>query len=288
MRHHNIGCDGFERTSGKGESEKTVCGELQENNNSRRSPFLSLLSRKCNCIFLELTDTQEAEDVGTGEQIAAGVEFCGGALHVVVDPSDVLFQIVVCRAGTDRVDDGRPRQRHIVRPVHEAALLQDLPRTGRHGGVPAFDDALAAVVGEGFDGGLVEVVHPRAGEAVVARDVQDAFRVVELGRRRRDDVPSQQGPALVLDLVDGPELAVEDAVRLVHVPARVGERQRDRAVLEELRGKVPCDLPAPDDHAALSLEGVTLVQQHLVGEVRDGVPGSLRSSDERKLKKEVN
>jgi hypothetical protein len=222
----------------------------------------------------DVGDSQKAQYVGARVQVAPRVELGGGRLDVLVDPGDIFGQQFVGGASAEAVHDHVAREGHVVRPVQQSSLFEDLAGRRGHDGMSAFEDPLAAVVGEDFDRVGVELAKGAARDAVVVRDVQNVA-LAELGRGRANDVAAQQRAPLVLDLVDGPQLAGTEAIGLVHESARVGKGEGNGAHAQQLGRHRPGNLPTSQNQNALAGQRIALVLEHLAGVVDDAVPRSL-------------
>lgn len=133
----------------------------------------------------------KSEDVGPGEQISAGIEFCGRMLDVFKDAGYVLGQHGIGGIGSERMHNGTAGQSEIVRSVEQSAFLEDFASAHGHGRVSTFDDALASVIGETVYRGFVDDFHGAAWETQIARYVEQIIGMIELGRGGRDNVPSE-------------------------------------------------------------------------------------------------
>mmetsp|Transcript_915 Transcript_915/g.2040 ORF Transcript_915/g.2040 Transcript_915/m.2040 type:complete len:289 (-) Transcript_915:525-1391(-) len=174
------------------------------------------------------------------------------------------------------MDDVAPRQRHNVRPVHDPPPLEGPPRTDGHVLVPPLHDPHAPVVRQFGHCLVVDALDRAAGEAEVARDIEYTPRLVELGCGARDDVTSEHGPPIGLDVGYGTELALVNAARLVDVAGLVRKGEGHSAILEELGGDGPSVLARAKDEAALPHEGLVLLLQHFLGEEDRGMPRYVR------------
>lgn len=211
--------------------------------------------------------SEETGNVGAGKQIATLIELLGRQLHVRIDPTDLLGHHLVRHGLAQGINDGIARQCQSAGPVHHTALLQCLARPRRYRHLPTLNNALAPVVGKLANCRLVNVAHAGTGEAQITGNIKHGFRIVELGRRRGDDVPTEEGTALVLDLVDGVEPAGINAVGLVDVTRRIGEGDGDSTELDQLLGDASGHLAGTDDQTALALQRITAILEHFVGKV---------------------
>ena len=159
----------------------------------------------------------------------------------------------------------------LARGVEQAVLLEDADRLGRRGHVRSFGDA-AAAVGHEFAGILaVEFVLRGARHGDVALHAPRALARIVGGRRIAVGIFADAAAEDVLELHDIVELLGRDALGIVDVARRVGERYdfgpQCRGLLAGILGHVA---RAGDRHG-LSPERVAARGEHLLGEVADAV-----------------
>ena len=164
------------------------------------------------------------------------VEFRRRTLDVVVNPPHLLLQGFVRQVMPVRVRDVASRQGDDVRSVHDAPILESLPSFDGDVFVPSLDHSDASVVRQFRHRVCVDEFERSAGKAQIAGNVEDARRLVEFRRGARNDVASQHGTPFHLDVGDGAQLALVDAVGFVYVSGLVGEGERDGSEFQELGG----------------------------------------------------
>ena len=211
--------------------------------------------------------SEESGNVRAGIQVAALIELLRRELDVRIDPTDFLGQHLIRHGLAQGVDDGIARQRQSAGRVHQTALLQRLARLRRYGRVSTLHDALAPIIGKLANRRLVDVAHAGTGEAQIAGNVEHGLRIVELGRRRGDDVPAEEGASLVLDLVDGVEPADINAVGLIDVTRRIRKSDGDGPEFNQLLGDASGHLTGTDNETTLALQRITTILEHFVGKM---------------------
>ena len=199
-------------------------------------------------------DTEKAKDVGTGKEIPSRVEFFGVPLDVCVDAFHFCLEHIIGGLDSEGVNNGWSRHGHGMGTVQEAALPQGGAGVGRDTRMPTLNHTDASIVGKLVDGSDRNLVHGTAREAQVAGNVENVIWLIELRRRGRYNVPSQQSPPLVLDARNGLELSRIDAIRFVDVTTSVAKGERNSSVFQELFRHTASYLAGPKDQTALSFQ----------------------------------
>lgn len=223
----------------------------------------------------DIRHAHEAKNIGTRVQITTSVKLGCRSLDISVDSCDFRLEFLVRSACSQRVNNARGRQGHIVRSVEHAAFLESLASIGSDGRVTAFHNALAAIVGQLIHVILVDFVHGTAGEAQIARNIENILGIIEFRRSTANDVAAKQGATFVLDFGNGLQSCFRNTIGFVDVTTGVRECQGNGAVFQQLFRQGACYLAATENQTAFAFERVILVFKDFIREMGDTETGGL-------------
>src|SRR5690606_1281254 len=227
-------------------------------------------------------DPPESGDVRPEDQVARLAELAGrlaataiDVVHALLQAPVDLFEVPLLHAGV--LAHLELAGRHpagiggLAPPVQDALAHEELDRGRRRGHVRALAHALATIGEQALGVGVREFVLRGAGKRHLAGEAPDGVAILGIGVDRHEfglgkvvQVLAQRDALRLLQPLEHLEV---DPVRIVQGTRRVGTGDRARPELVELLDRVDRHVAGARDQAALALDGIAPVFEHVLREV---------------------